>query len=342
MSNFCHLTFSEHKFEGHFSFWREIHLAALENSGEVFRFDFNTNFTESLFNFRNFCEVNRIDVVFVEWFHDLDVASLIEFDIMISESGMKWVAQADVSTYLRDSQHLFSKSIKMNSLSHAKFCKSLVSLIVWDTHLVSRFGFLDQIKLYGVRDFQNTVSQNHVSAVRVARKESPKIGLVGQLYDYRGSERLIAWSRLNPKLEFKLAGQAKDTAKKLCGTKNSFNKKNLYILDEFFETDDELNLAISKLDYLFIDSERYPVPSGIALRARSLGIPVLISGGDSFYSDEALIDRGILTIPKNILSKPSLLTSWVLNLDLKLEKSNIISPDRPAVVAEYSSIFGTL
>lgn len=342
MSNFCHLTLSEHKSEGHFSFWREIHLAALKDSGEVFTFQFSPNFIDSLSKFRKFCEIKRVDIVFVEWFHDLDQVSLIEFDSMISESGMKWIAQADVSTYLRDSQHVFSKSIAMNSLSYAKFCKSLMSLIVWDTHIVSRFEYLDQIKLYGIRDFQNSEKPNHKISNCLDRKESPNIGLVGQLYDYRGSRRLIAWSKLNPQLNFTLAGQAKDTARKLCGNKQSYCKKNLQISDTFFETDDDLNLAISKLDYLFIDTENYPVPSGIALRARTLGVPVLISGGDSYYSDEALIDQGILTIPRIVLSKPSLLTSWISKLDLKMEKVVAVSPDKGAVIAAYSNIFEKL
>jgi hypothetical protein len=339
VTRFCHLSVQEHPREGHFVFWREIHKLALQDSGELYVFRFNVDLELSILELKTFCKVNSIDFVFLEWFHDLSADLVLKIDTALSEVGIKWLAQADVSTYLRDSLHDYSKSVSLNVLSHVKMCKSLIMLITWDTHIVNRFNFLDQIRLYGIKDFQETGNRTLVNVASMKSTCDPTVGLVGQLYDYRGAKRLIEWSKMNPRLHFKLAGQAKDTAKDLCKGRGHFQKRNLEIQDHFFETEEEINHAISSLDYLFLDTQYYPGPSGIALRARDQGIPLIITGGDSFYLDEASRDSGILILPSEVLKNPSLFEPWVNGLKHENFPGQFKSPDRVSTVENYMNIF---
>jgi hypothetical protein len=48
------------------------------------------------------------------------------------------------------------------------------------------------------------------------------------------------------------------------------------------------------LDALYIDGSRYPSPSGIVVRARNFGIPVLVEEGESYLNARSSADEGII------------------------------------------------
>jgi hypothetical protein len=63
---------------------------------------------------------------------------------------------------------------------------------------------------------------------------------------------------------------------------------------------------MSHVDAIVIDTYSYPYPSGIVIRARQQGLPVIIANADSFLRDLSEIDPGIVILDLAKVSKKKL------------------------------------
>jgi hypothetical protein len=342
LKKICYSYKLPHDAEGHFETWRPIFIESMRNNFEVFQFQIFPVDAERLHQLVIFLKENQIELVFFEWLHDFILEELLLFDGILTINKIKWCVHADVSTFFRKSNHIFYKNPGMNVVASLKHTKSLISISSWDTFLCREIVFLDNIPIFGLSDFQEVNTKLDLSDYRKIESSRLKIGLVGQLYDYRGTLDIIEWARSNPELDFVLAGVAKDTTKKQLKDGSLQLISNLSVDNRFLPDDFAIDRAILGLDILYISTKTYPVSSGIALRARHMGIEVLIDDSDSFLRDMSSIDFGITLLPEKVVNGYVTLADWVyLNYETK-NKSTFAIPAKVDVINSYADYFKKL
>lgn len=339
MKNICFVYKLPHDGEGHFETWRPIFIESMRNNFEVFQFQIFPVNAERINQLIFFLKENQINLVFFEWLHDFTLEEMLLFDGILEIHKIKWCVHADVSTFFRKSNHIFYKNPAMNIAAYLKHTKSLISVSSWDTFLCREIAFFDSIPLFGLSDFQEVDTKLDLSDCKKIESKRLKIGLVGQLYDYRGALDIIEWARSNPELDFVLAGVAKETTKKQLKDGSLRLISNLRVDDRFLPDDFAIDSAILGLDILYISTKTYPVSSGIAMRARHMGIEVLIDDSDSFLRDMSSIDFGISLIPEKVVNGEVTLADWVyLNYETK-NKSTFSIPAKIDVITSYANYF---
>lgn len=294
--------------DGHFSeHWALVNSAARESFDECVNLDLNSNdFAIGLIQLTQCLRKERPDLTHFEWFHDFETYSHLVAEIFES-LNCKWVALGAATGVVREGHsNEFLRSQLMNLAS----CSNFAGLITWDYFLENRNGF-KLPKIYGIPDFQDLeVNQNHMAECKIfENRKKIHIGVFGQLYAYRGSHLLVtSWVR-NPIFRPFMIGDYKASS----------HRKRIRILiillrllkvigfsGTWIKGSAELNHVISHADAVLVDTIKYPYPSGIVIRSRQLGIPVIIVNADSFLRDLSDFDPGIIILDLSKVSKSKL------------------------------------
>jgi hypothetical protein len=156
------------------------------------------------------------------------------------------------------------------------------------------------LPLVALPDFQDmTINQKEMPCCQFPFQNEPIVGVVGQLYGYRGVSKLLKYWIKNPHFKLLFAGSYDSRSISL------FEKillivarstKSVYWHPHWLPTSGDVNHLLNHLSALYIDTSRYSYPSGIANRARFFGIPVIIENENSYLRDQKLLygDNGIL------------------------------------------------
>jgi hypothetical protein len=230
--------------------------------------------------------------VYFEWLHD--IPNIGELDTKLHSIGLTWSVTASISE-LWNSNQKDSRVFKM--LNQLNDCKALGMVFVFDDLLVKKLNFKN-IHFTAIPQFENleldSIKRPCCSLPNSSKKT---IGVVGQLYGYRGVNNLISIVSKNRGLRIFLWGQERwqsvNPFKRFVLT-FLIGKKQKFILDKHLTSDAELNHAFIHIDALYIDGTNYPSPSGIAVRARNFGLPVLVEDGESYLKAKSLMDSGIV------------------------------------------------
>ena len=252
-------------------------------------------------------DVTKTRHVYFEWLHD--ISNIEKLDKGLLSKGLTWSVTASISE-LWNTDKRESRVFKM--LSQLNDCKSLRTVFVFDELLINDLNF-NKIFFTPIPQYESMELDTILRAC-CSRSTSSKvtIGIVGQLYGYRGVNNLISIVSKNRNLGIFLWGQAKwesvDPLKRFILFR-LIQKKRKYILDRHLANDAELNHAFTHLDAIYIDGASYPSPSGIAVRARNLGVPILLEEGNSYLKAKSTIDAGIITGRFTIMSERKIINS---------------------------------
>ena len=231
--------------------------------------------------------------VYFEWLHD--ISNIEELDREFLSRGLTWSVTASVSE-LWNTDKRESRVFRM--LCQLNDCKSLRTVFVFDESLINNLNF-NKLVFTPIPPYES-VELDMIKRACCSWSISSEvtIGIVGQLYGYRGVNKLISIVAKNRNLGIFLWGQPKwesvDPFKRFILFR-IIQKERKYILDKHFTNDAELNHAFTHLDAIYLDGASYPFPSGIAVRARNLGIPILLEEGESYLKAKSTIDPGIIT-----------------------------------------------
>jgi hypothetical protein len=234
-----------------------------------------------------------------------------------------------VSQALRNNQGS-SKKMIVELFELLKLMSKLKAVWTWDIEFDNtRFG---SFQIYGVPDLQVLDLKQNKCLLCPQTEENanaPKnVGLAGQLYGYRGVDLVVQLAKKYREINFLLLGKSYPESFDI-RTIRFLNKKakNLTLLDEYFESDVELNHAISHLSCLIIDTSRYPEPSGIVIRALAYGIPILIEDSDSYLRYLSKSTPGIHLIKKGFMGSK------------KVDWEKVTRPINPVVESRQSALF---
>jgi hypothetical protein len=124
------------------------------------------------------------------------------------------------------------------------------------------------------------------------------IGVIGLLLGYRGSNRLLDYWSHNPVFNICLAGEyyPETHSLKNQATIENLKKDKKHILEmKYFDDELDLNHLLNHCDAIYFNTIEYPEPSGIALKALTLGKMVIIEEADSYLNDLSIECKQILT-----------------------------------------------
>lgn len=242
---------------------------------------------------------HKIEHLFIEWFHDVYPGQKVLVDYL-GRNNIEWSCLAALSSVYRIP--LIPRTIEhpteavKKDLEYAYTNSKLKAVFTFDKYLVNRNT---NLPLSPLPDFQDlTIGSSKIDCCNFCETKRPIIGLLGQLYGYRGVSSLVQYWLRNPKLKLFFAGKYDPNflpkASKFW-LKIGIFLKSIYFFPGWLTNSAEVNHCIQHLDALYIDTSRYPYPSGIAQRARSIGIPVIIENSDCYLRDQMVIggDSGV-------------------------------------------------
>jgi hypothetical protein len=241
--------------------------------------------------------LSKIDViktrhVYFEWLHD--IPNIEELDRVLYSHGITWSVTASISELWNLNQ---KDSRVFNMLSKLNVCRSLSTVFVFDELLIKNLNF-DNIQFTPIPQYESleldTIKR---PCCLIPNTSEITIGIVGQLYGYRGVNNLISIVSRNKGLRIFLWGQERwksVSSLKLFTLLYIIGKERKFLMDRHLVSDAELNHGFTHLDALYIDGSNYPSPSGIAIRARSYGLPVLVEDGESYLKAKSSMDAGIV------------------------------------------------
>ena len=113
------------------------------------------------------------------------------------------------------------------------------------------------------------------------------IGSFGRLWGGRCVNAMIEIAKQNPEIKVVLAGALipETISSHNLGILKSGTLKNLLLINEFIQTEEELNLLITVVDAVFIDSSNYPLQSGIVIKGLHFGKFIATTKGNSWTCD---------------------------------------------------------
>jgi hypothetical protein len=303
---------------GHFSELFDVSLkAAKKKFSHVYVWNLiGENCEEKYLHLRDLISKYKIDHVHLEWIHD-SLEHLTRINELLISQEITWTGTGSVSHLLRG----VNRDEKLtHTLRELKSSKVLLGIFIWDDFIVRR-GPAEFPKLLELKDYQNIEIDREFISYCCKWKSSctrPVLGIVGQLYRYRGTDLLIKRFMKFPREPILLAGW-------LPRSTYSWNQlgilwlgkklKKILLHEYWINSNKELNHFLTHIDALVIDTDKYPHPSGIVTRARHFGIPVFIGFHDSYLKDLSNFDFGIRQI--DLLKTSSLELSRIME-DLKM------------------------
>jgi len=237
-------------------------------------------------------DVTKTKHIYFEWLHD--IPNIEELDTVLYSHGLTWSVTASISELWKSNQK-DSRVFKM--LNQLNDCKSLGTVFVFDELLIKKLNF-GNIHFTPIPQYESLeLDAIERPCCLIPNSSEITIGIVGQLYGYRGVNKLISIVSRNKGLRIFLWGQERwqsVNSFKLFVLSYFIGKKRKFLMDRHLVSDAELNHAFTHLDALYIDGANYPSPSGLAVRARNFGLPVLVEDGESYLKAKSSMDGGII------------------------------------------------
>lgn len=280
--------------DGHFS----EHLQTLVKAAQIFdeykilnlnKDNFSQSFLELSENLLDFSPHH----VHFEWFHDFENYA-ITIDKLITNFQITWTAVASINHATRYGHYDSNLSQIMIALKNSKSLKGFMTWDLW----INNFKPNNFPIFFAMRDYQDTESiEGQYDCCSLKSRNKQTIGVVGQLYGYRGSDKLIKYWIRRRSFNLYFAGRY------FRSSHSRIVQLAVLILSRFkigffklswISDSKMLNHHIKHLDALYIDTKSYPQPSGICIRARQLNIPIIIEDADSYLRDMSREDKGII------------------------------------------------
>lgn len=244
--------------------------------------------------------------VYFEWLHDVTNIELV--DSALTELNISWSVTASISE-LWDENNQDSPLHKQFTLLNKS--TSLAAVFVWDDLLVKKLSY-SKINFVTIPQYEDLARDEteHLCCSWVADAPPVIIGIVGQLYGYRGVSNLIHIAAKRRNIGILLWGQARwHTISRLDMVLlfRFIGKRRKFISSAFQTKESDFNHVFSHITALYIDGSQYRSPSGVVTRARALGIPVLVESGIGYLQEKSRKDAGIITDSFSKMSKRSIL-----------------------------------
>ncbi len=300
---------------------------------------------EKLLHLKELIELHKPSHIYFEWVHDFENL-LLTVDNLVRENSATWTSTGSLGRAFRYQLHdLDLKAKNLFLLGRLALCykfQTFLGLSIFDEFLVlkyeKKFPWLK-----GLPDAEDWVlAPSCEFCLSTFNSTKPIIGIAGSLRGYRGSEKLVEiW---NKSREFRLGLFGKYFPEthslkinKLV-LKQLKGSEHLLVLNEI-EDSRLLNHYISHLDALYIDTERYPEPSGIAFRALRQGKTLIIEDADSYLND--LSESQGQIILSDILRRPRAELSDKIS-KVSVSKVPFNFPDESDVLRAYTELWGVL
>lgn len=287
----------------------------------------NMDLTEQALALKVIIQSKPVTHVHFEWLHDLENRSIL-LDILL-DSGVSWSVFASLSEIWRSGASCLD--FKLLSLAHRY--SNLLTVFTWDLHLIKKISGTFP-KLSHLMDYQDLSTRNETFECCTWIQEDDRVvlGISGQLYGYRGVDLLVWRFLLLSNFKIILWGSYKENdlaffTKFLLRIFRGSNK--IFIRGEWISTDAELNHFYQHIDGFFLDGSRYPNPSGMANRALSFGIPLLVQEGPGHYAAESeengLVHMADFRFLSNRVVRSLLINRESVQLDSKLSLTGQIN-----------------
>jgi glycosyltransferase involved in cell wall biosynthesis len=239
-------------------------------------------------------QFEKPNYVHFEWLHDFE-SEAVEIAEILEAAGIAWSVTGSISHVERSQS---ADPVLASIFKDLRRFTRLRGIFTWDSILV-KTASPEFPKLITIVDWQETkINEHYQKCCKWVDKQSqPIIGIVGQLYRYRGLELLLKFWRNRPSQPVYFAGAYFPRTYTLIERLSIFigqKLRKIFIFPGWQDSAEDLNHHLMHLDALVLDTKHYPQPSGIATRARHFGIPVLIPDANSYLNDKALEDPGIL------------------------------------------------
>jgi glycosyltransferase involved in cell wall biosynthesis len=167
-------------------------------------------------------------------------------------------------------EHKVSQTVKSDS--------SCVGMLVWDENAARHFGE----KCIYLPDVEEICGDDNWSFLD---SKPVVLGSVGQLWGYRSINMLAEILESEPEVSGFAAGSlffdsySKKAKRMIMGKSGGLSLERGFIPDDV-----GLRRALARLDAFVIDSRTYKVPSGLAIRAMSMGRPIVTIDRDSWIA----------------------------------------------------------
>ena len=289
--------------EGHFSQHFELLLEVTSSLNvEVMVMEMQRGENEAKIDqLVEYCSKNRIAHVHLDWMSDIEFV-IEEFDQALARIGITWSSLGHLSPIFREASAAIENHWYIVKL---RACTALKFVLVWDEFLSKKSECLDHI-LVAIPDYQDTSERDSTCIMcgvpRYKIQKKPIIGVVGQLYGYRGSERLIKkWKPFRAGFTPLLAGtyfRDSHSSNVQIKLRRYSKRKKIIFYPNFIPSNSLFNHIISHCDAIYIDTISYKVSSGVAQRALQMAVPVILENSDSCLNDRSLIMPGFIIWPK--------------------------------------------
>lgn len=228
----------------------------------------------------------RPTLTHIEWIFDiLDFSDdLLE---IFDELNLKFTTTSSLSfIYRSEKRSEHPDREKIEKIIQNKNCKAVLD---WDgAYIKGQIGNLS--KVHVLPNFQNLdfTDETLDCCNWFLDKHNLVIGLVGQLYSYRGLSLALRLGLMNPEVIVFLSGKFDSSSlstvdRFLIYYLKKFNR--LRLETEWIEESSDLNHKLRHLDILVIDTQRNRGTSGIAERAMAYNIPIVIPKFSSYLKD---------------------------------------------------------
>lgn len=247
-------------------------------------------------------------VVDFEWIHDF--ANVGDLDCLFNKLNIDWVSTGSISRYVYSNTSLVEEKL-MLALPELERLKSLY---VWDEFAKEKLGSrFQQLEVLPDVQFVDTKIKKSICC-EFEFTQDFVIGHFGQLYPYRGIELLLEYSEKDEDFAMIFAGELKFnemTKKTQTILKNRVRERRALIFPRWYDQEDLLNHLYEHIDGFFIDSEKYPQPSGFASKALMMGKPIIVQKHPSYYYEKYLRGNRMIVIGPGRDGKLSSLKSQV-------------------------------
>jgi hypothetical protein len=241
-------------------------------------------------------------IVFIPWWHFLDLTELIKLDNEMVERNISWSTIVHVSPAIRSNK----KCRERDFLNQCVKLSSLKTLFYWDTKEEDSFPVEINKKIKRLPEFHYQDSKTVLEKVMLT------VAFLGQQSAKRGIVTLAVLILLNPNVTFILQG---NNQKKKCyfprirhrapcgkfldgalsrAVQQILNKaRNIEYVDEYFEDPKHLNDLIRRVSAVFVAGHTSYYSSGIALQSVANGTYVIWTDGNSAHADQMRIASSV-------------------------------------------------
>lgn len=287
--------------DGHFIELSHVEKeVCLKLSGQVFELIITSvESNDVILQIKNFVLKNNLRSIHFDWLHDVS-SYLLEIASILKELGVSWTSTASLGRAIRTpnaQSRIDFESIKLlEKLKYLKANYSKFRIFIFDERLVIKFSKELPFLVFLPFPFESEMDSkcNYCSV----NSKRPLVALVGSIFGYKGSEQLVKYWLNSKAFRLGLVGSYHDYSHSHLvrdAIKNAEKDPNNLIILKRVPMTSTLNHYLSHADAIYIDTRDYPEPSGIAERALTFGVPIIIENADSNLRDLSLSHNGFMS-----------------------------------------------